>query len=71
MDEFDQLNLVAEIAVALLGFIAVFLALSKPDGRFADSDWHFIQAKVMNGALAIVLALSPRTFALFVGDTTV
>jgi len=43
---FDQLDLVAEIAAALLGFIAVFLALSKSDGRFSESDRHFIQALV-------------------------
>jgi hypothetical protein len=42
LDAFDQLNLVAEIAAALIGFIAVFLALSKTDGRFSESDRHFI-----------------------------
>ena len=36
----DQLDLIAQIAVALLGFIAIFLALPGPDGRFAQSDRH-------------------------------
>ena len=62
---YDQLNLVAEMAVALLGFIAVFLALSKTDGRFVDSDRHFIQAMVMSSSLAIVLAIAPRSMSLF------
>ena len=65
MDEFEHLDLVAEIAVALLGFIAVFLALSKPDGRFVESDRHFIQALVLSATVAIVLALSPRVISLF------
>jgi len=71
MNEFDQLSLIAEIAAALLGFIAVFIALSKSDGRFAASDRHFIQAMVMTAALAIVLALVPRALALFVSDSDV
>ena len=65
MDAFDQLNLVAEIAAALIGFIAVFLALSKSDGRFSESDRHFIQALVITSALAIVFALVPRSISLF------
>ena len=65
MDAFDQLNLVAEIAAALIGFIAVFLALSKSDGRFSESDRHFIQALVITSALAIVYALVPRSISLF------
>ena len=71
METFDQLNLVAEIAVALLGFVAIFLALSKTDGRFAESDRHFIQAMVLSSALAIVLAIAPRSLNLFNHDATV
>ena len=69
LDAFDQLDLVAEISATLLGFIAVFLALSKGDGRFSASDRHFIQALVLSSVLAIVLALAPRSISLFiVGD---
>ena len=68
MQVFDQLDLVAEIAVALLGFIAVFLALSGSDGRFSKSDRHFVQALVLTSAIAIILALAPRSFGLFVAD---
>ncbi|MCP5089481.1 MAG: hypothetical protein GY949_01010 [Gammaproteobacteria bacterium] len=71
MEAFDQLDLVAEIAVALLGFIAVFLALSKTDGRFPGSDRHFIQALVMSSALAIVLAIAPRSLSLFITGASV
>lgn len=71
MQAFDQLGLVAEIAVALLGFIAVFLALSGADGRFSQSDRHFIQALVVTAALAIVLAIAPRSISLFVADEVV
>ena len=71
MQAFDQLDLVAEISVALLGFIAVFLALSRSDGRFSQSDRHFIQALVMSSSLAIVLALAPRAISLFAADEVV
>lgn len=46
MQQFDQLDLVAEIAVALPGFIAIFPALSKTDGRSAESDRHIGQPAV-------------------------
>jgi len=68
---YDQLDLVAEISVALLGFIAIFLALSKTDGRFSASDRHFIQALVINSSLAIVLALAPRSIGLFSADVSI
>ena len=71
MESLDQLDLVAEIAVALLGFVAIFLALSKRDGRFAESDRHFIQAMVMSSAIAIVLAIAPRSMNLFCQDASV
>jgi len=71
MEAFDQLNLVAEIAAALLGFVAIFLALSKPDGRFVASDRHFVQALVTTAALAIILSLAPRAFSLFTVDANV
>jgi hypothetical protein len=71
LEAFDQLDLVAEIAVVLLGFVAVFLALSRADGRFAESDRHFIQALVLGSALAIILALAPRSISLFVTDASV
>lgn len=65
MDEFDQLDLVAQIAATLLGFIAIFLALSKPDGRFPASDRHFIQALVMSTTAAIIFSIAPRSINLF------
>lgn len=71
MDTFDQLDVVAEIAAALLGFFAVFLALSKGDGRFSDSDRHFIQAIVLSASIAIVLALLPRALSFHIADTSV
>ncbi len=71
MHAFDQLNLIAEIAAALLGFIAVFLALSRSDGRFSQSDRHFVQALVLSSSLAIILALAPRSISLFVSATAV
>ena len=65
MDSFDQLDLVAEIAAAFLGFIAIFIALSKADGRFAESDGHFIQALVLSASLAIIVSIAPRAISLF------
>ena len=71
LEAFNQLDLVAEIAAALLGFIAVFLALSNTDGRFSESDRHFIQALVTTSALAIIFSLAPRSISLFTGDANV
>jgi len=71
LEAFDQLDLVAEIAAALLGFIAVFLALSKTDGRFSASDRHFVQALVTTAALAIIFSLTPRVLSLFTADVNV
>ena len=59
MDNFEQLGLLAEISAALLGFIAVFIALSNEDGKFSESDRHFIQALVLCCTFAIVFALVP------------
>jgi hypothetical protein len=71
LDAFNQLDLVAEIAAALLGFIAIFLALSKTNGRFTESDRHFIQALVLSSSLAVILAIAPRSISLFVADDSV
>jgi hypothetical protein len=68
VEPFDQLDLVAEIAAALLGFIAIFLALSKKDGRFTESDRHFIQAFVFSASIAIILAIVPRAISLYGAD---
>jgi hypothetical protein len=65
LDAFDQLDLVAAIAATLIGFVAVFLALSKTDGRFSESDRHFIQALVMVASISIILSLTPRSISLF------
>lgn len=58
-DVYEQLGLLAEIAATLLGFIAVFLALSKENGRFSEADRHFIQGMVLCCTYAIVLGLVP------------
>jgi hypothetical protein len=71
MDEFNQLDLIAEIAAAFLGFIALFLALSRSDGRFAESDRHFVQALVLSASLALVLAIAPRPISLFMTDSSI
>ena len=65
MTPFDQLELVAEIAAALLGFFAIFQALSTREGRFTESDRHFVQALVMSSSIAIIVAMTPRVISLF------
>lgn len=65
VEAFDQLALTAEISVSLLGFIAVFLVLSTKEGRFAESDRHFIQALVISSSVAIFAALLPRGLSFF------
>ena len=39
--------------------MAVFLALSRSDGRFAESDRHFVQAMVLSSSLCLVMGLTP------------
>ena len=71
MDSFDQLGLLAEISATLLGFVAVFIVLSRGDGRFAESDRHFIQALVQSSVFAVLLALIPRALSLYGFDVSV
>ena len=68
MDVHEQLGLIAEISATLLGFIAVFLALSKEDGKFSESDRHFIQAQVLCSTYAIVFGLVPGALARIVSE---
>ena len=63
MEGFEQLSLIAEIAATFAGFIAIFIAFSRDDGRFSDGDKHFIQAIVLNSAFVIVFALAPQAFS--------
>jgi hypothetical protein len=68
-DAFDQLALIAEISATFLGFIAVFLILSDKEGRFHESDKHFVQALVLTAAYTIILALTPGALSfIMAGD---
>jgi hypothetical protein len=68
-DVLDQLAIIAEISVAFLGFIAVFLILSNREGKFDESDRHFVQALVLTAAYTIILALTPGALRfVVVGD---
>ena len=71
MNPFVQLGLVAEIAATYLGFIAVFIVFSRDDGRFAESDKHFVQGLVVTATSAIVFALLPRVLVNFYPDKLV
>ena len=68
MDAYDQLGLIVEISATMLGFIAVFVALSGKDGRFRASDRHFIQALVLTSGAIIFLGLMPRALGYFLLD---
>lgn len=69
VDAFDQLAVYAEISATFLGFIAVFLIFSDKDGRFRESDKHFVQGLVLVGAYTIILALTPGALSFFIaGD---
>jgi len=61
----EQLQLIAEVSVAFLGFIAIFIALSNEEGRFSASDRHFIQSIVLVSALAICLCFTPQTLLMY------
>ena len=65
MNPLVQLGLIAEIAATYLGFIGVFIILSKDDGRFAESDKHFVQGLVVTATSAIIFALLPRVLGNF------
>lgn len=65
MNPFIHLGLIAEIAATYLGFIAVFIVFSRDDGRFADSDKHFIQGLVITSTAVIAFALMPRVLVQF------
>ena len=66
---FNQLEVIASISATLLGFIAVFLILSNKDGKFIESDKHFVQALVLITAYTIILALTPGALSFFLaGD---
>lgn len=62
---FGQLTTMAEISATLLGFIALFLFLSKSDGHFEEADRHFIMALVLNSVTVVVLALTPQILNLY------
>lgn len=65
MAPIEQLEIIAEISAAFLGFIAIFIALSNEEGRFSPSDRQFVQALVLASALAIFLSLTPSTLFLY------
>ena len=65
MTQIEQLQLIAEISAAFLGFIAVFIALSNEEGRFSASDRHFIQGLVLSSAFALFVSFAPSTLALY------
>ncbi len=69
MEAFDQLGLITEIAATLLGFVAVFLALSNKEGRFDESDRHFVQGLVLVSTSCVLLGLTPRALSLFLEGT--
>ena len=65
MNPLVQLGLLAEIAATYLGFIGVFIIFSQDDGRFAESDKHFVQGLVVTATSVIVFALLPRVMGNF------
>ena len=67
-DAFEHLGLVAEISATILGFIAVFLAVSRSDGKFSAADRHFVQALVLSSAFAVVFALLPSALSFYMDD---
>ena len=69
MDAFNQLELIAEISATLLGFVAIFLALSNKEGRFSESDRHFVQGLVLCSTSCIVVGIAPRALSLFLEST--
>lgn len=68
MNPFVYLGLIAEIAATYLGFIAVFIVFSRDDGRFAESDKHFVQGLVITSTSVIAFALMPRVLVQFVAE---
>ena len=67
-DAFEHLGLVAEISATILGLIAVFLAISRSDGKFSAADRHFVQALVLSSAFAVVFALLPSALSFYLTE---
>ena len=55
---FSLLGLLAELSIALLGFIAVFSVFSRRDGKFSAADKHFIQAMVLDSVTVTGFAIT-------------
>lgn len=63
---FDQLAVISGISATFLGFIAVFLVFSNREGRFSESDKHFIQGLVLIASYTIIIALMPGALSFLV-----
>jgi len=66
---FSHLAIIAQVSATLMGFIAVFIILSNKEGRFSQSDRHFILAMVLAASYAFILALLPGTMSYYVTGT--
>jgi len=65
VDAFSHLAVIAQVSATLLGFVAVFIVLSNKNGRFSQSDRHFIQAMILSASYAFFLALMPGMLSYF------
>ena len=61
---FSLLGLLAELSIALLGFIAVFSVFSRRDGKFSAADKHFIQAMVLDSVTVTGFAITAHLLRL-------
>ena len=58
MSDFSTLQLIAEIAIALVGFSAILIALKNPDREFAPADIFRIRLMLFSGFGAALCALT-------------
>ena len=66
MQGMEELRLFAEIGVALVGLIAIFLVLVGRDGRFSMAESFHVRSLLASGAAVVSMALLPLVLHLYI-----
>lgn len=65
MSATDELTLIAELAVAFVGFLAIFLIFARREGRFSPPDSLRVRSILISSLFAMFLALLPLMLHLY------
>jgi uncharacterized membrane protein len=64
VDATEQLSLIAELGVAFVGFLAIFIIFARREGRFSPADSLRVLVIFQTGFVCIFMALLPLLIAL-------